>query len=383
MTPPVSYANLRRYSNMEDNLEKILEIWEEFKLFSSELGGFLVKKFHLSFLRFEKGKGVLVTALYKQRGKHVRRFMHTGMAGLAGFAIIIAPVVAQEFPGRSVNPWEISAPPVVLSLSTENDEMQTFVSDKVRDKVMEYTVQEGDTVSSIAEKFGVSQDTIRWQNNLQSKESIKVGQVLQILPVTGVVHKVQKGDTVYSIAKKYDSSPQAVVDFPYNTFTNDETFELAIGQTVVIPDGVKPAEILWSPIARVKQITPSAGTVVASGSFVWPTGGTVTQRFAWYHPGIDIANKAAPEVLAADSGEIVVAGWPDGQGYGNRVLIDHGNGYKTLYSHLQTVYVVAGQTVKRGDRIGKMGSTGRSTGIHLHFEISLNGSRFNPLNILK
>ena len=368
---------------MEDNLEKILEIWEEFKLFSSELGGFLVKKFHLSFLRFEKGKGVLVTALYKQRGKHVRRFMHTGMVGLAGFAIIIAPVVAQEFPGRSVNPWEISAPPVVLSLSTENDEMQTFVSDKVRDKVMEYTVQEGDTVSSIAEKFGVSQDTIRWQNNLQSKESIKVGQVLQILPVTGVVHKVQKGDTVYSIAKKYDSSPQAVVDFPYNTFTNDETFELAIGQTVVVPDGVKPAEILWSPIARVKQITPSAGTVVASGSFVWPTGGTVTQRFAWYHPGIDIANKAAPEVLAADSGEIVVAGWPDGQGYGNRVLIDHGNGYKTLYSHLQTVYVVAGQTVKRGDRIGKMGSTGRSTGMHLHFEISLNGSRLNPLNILK
>lgn len=356
---------------------------EDIKLFSSELGSYFVKKLHLSFLRFEKGKGVLVMALYKQRGKLARRFVHTGMAGLAGVAMIIAPVVAQEFPGRSINPWEIPAPPAVLSLSIENEEMQTFVSDKIRDKVMEYTVHEGDTVSTIAEKFGISQDTIRWQNDLKSKESIKTGQVLQILPVTGVVHKVQKGDTVYSIAKKYDSSPQAVVDFPYNTFANDETFALAIGQTVVIPDGVKPAEILWSPLARVRQVTPDAGTVVASGNFVWPTQGTITQRFAWYHPGIDIANKAVPEVLAADSGTVDIAGWPDGQGYGNRVLIDHGNGYKTLYSHLQAVYVVTGQTVKRGDRIGKMGSTGRSTGTHLHFEVSLNGSRFNPLNILK
>ncbi len=368
---------------MEDNLEKLLEVWADIKLFSSELGNYIVKKLHLSFLHFEKGKGVLVMALYKQRGKYVRRFMHTGMAGLAGLAMAIAPVVAQEFPGRSVNPWEIPAPPAVLSLSAESEEIQTFISDKVRDKVMDYTVREGDTVSTIAEKFGISQDTIRWQNDLKSKESIKVGQVLQILPVTGVVHKVQKGDTVYSIAKKYDSSPQAVVDFPYNTFTNDETFELAIGQTVVIPDGVKPAEILWSPLARVRQVTPDAGTVVASGSFVWPAQGTITQRFSWYHPGIDIANKAAPDVLAADSGTVVIAGWPDSQGFGNRVLIDHGNGYKTQYAHLQTVYVVSGQTVKRGDRIGKMGSTGRSTGTHLDFRVFYNGQPLNPLDILR
>jgi len=368
---------------MEDGLEKLLAVWEDIKLFSLELGNYIVKKLHISFLHFEKGKGVLVMALYKQRGKLARRFVHTGMAGLAGVAMIIAPVVAQEFPGRSVNPWEIPAPSAVLSLSTENEEMQTFVSDKIRDKVMEYTVQEGDTVSTIAEKFGVSQDTIRWQNDLKSKESIKIGQVLEILPVTGVVHKVQKGETVYSIAKKYDSSPQAVVDFPYNTFTNDETFELAIGQTVVVPEGVKPAEVLWSPLARVRQITPNAGTVVASGSFVWPAGGTISQNFVWYHPGIDIANKAAPDVLAADSGTVVISGWPDNQGYGNRVLLDHGNGYKTFYAHLQAVYVIAGQTVKRGDRIGKMGSTGRSTGTHLHFEIFLNGARLSPLSVLR
>lgn len=175
--------------------------------------------------------------------------------------------------------------------------------------------------------------------------------------------------------------PQSIVDFPYNAFVNDETFELAIGQVVVVPDGVKPAERPTSP--RIRQVTPDAGTVVASGTFVWPTGGTITQRSVWYHQGIDIANRVAPNVLAADSGTVIVAGWPDGYGYGNRVIIDHGNGYRTLYAHLSQIYVVPGQTVARGNAIGKMGSTGRSTGIHLHFEVILNGVHLNPLNVLR
>ena len=365
---------------MDDYNKKIQEFLEEVGLFSSELVGFIVKKLHISFIRFEKRKGFFVEALYKERGKLSRRLIHTGMAALAGVGMIIAPSVAREFPGRSVNPWEIPSPSAVLSASTDTPETQTFISDKIRDKVIEYQVQEGDTVSSIAEKFGVSADTVRWQNNLL-KDSIKVGQTLEILPVTGISHKVQKGDTVYSIAKKYDSSPQAIVDFPFNTFTNDETFELAIGQAIIIPDGVKPAEKPSAP--RYRQITPDAGTVVASGSFVWPVGGSITQRFVWYHKGIDIANKAVPDVLAADSGTVVIAGWPDNAGYGNRVLIDHGNGYRTLYAHLQAVYVSPGQTVQRGNRIGRMGSTGRSTGPHLHFEVMLNGAYLNPLNVLK
>ena len=365
---------------MEDSFQKILDFWDDLKLFLTELVGFVTKRLHFSFLRFEAGKGVFVSALYRQRGKLARRFIHTGMASLAGVAMIIAPVVSREFPGRSVDPWDLPSTTAVLSASAENPEMQTFFSDKIRDKVIEYQVQPGDTVSSIADKFGISADTIRWQNNLV-KDTIKVGQVLEILPVTGIVHKVQKGDTVYSIAKRYDSSPQSVVDFPYNTFANDETFELAIGQIVVVPDGVKPAEMPVAP--RTRQLTPNAGTVVASGNFVWPTQGTITQRFVWYHKGIDIANHAAPDILAADSGTVVLAGWPDGAGYGNRVIINHGNGYTTLYAHLQAVYVFSGQTVKRGDRIGKMGSTGRSTGVHLHFEVIQGGTYLNPLNVLK
>ncbi len=362
---------------MEDYYSKLSDLASDAKLFSSELLIFIIRKLHLSFWRFEKGKGFMVEALYRQRGKFARRFVHTGMATLAGLGMIIAPIVAKEFPGRSVNPWEANTQPVVLSAFAENEEMRTVISD-VRDKIIEYKVQSGDALSNVAEKFGVSIETIRWQNSL-TRDSIKEGQILEILPVTGVSHKVKKGDTVYSIAKLYDISPQAVVDFPFNTFTNDETFELAIGQVIIVPDGVMPKA---QPATRIRQITPNAGTVVASGNFVWPTSGTITQRFVWYHKGIDIANSGVPDVLAADSGTVVTAGWSN-VGYGNYVLIDHGNGYRTLYGHMQVIYVVAGQTVTRGARIGKMGSTGRSTGSHTHFEVVLNGVYINPLNVLR
>jgi murein DD-endopeptidase MepM/ murein hydrolase activator NlpD len=351
---------------------------DEVKLFFKELYLFVFKKLNFSFWKFEKGKGVFVGALYRQRGKLSRRLMHTGMALLAGMAMFLAPFLAKEFPGRSVNPWDVTAPTSVLSATEADPQMQTLVSDKIRDKVMEYQVQAGDTVSSLADKFGVSTNTIRWQNNLTG-DKLKVGQTLHILPVTGILHKVQKGDTVYSIAKKYDASPQGIVDFPFNTFINDETFDLAIGQTVIVPDGVMPKA---QPAPRIRQLTPDAGTVVASGIFVWPTSGTITQRYSWYHPGIDIANSALPEVLAADSGKVAVAGWSP-VGYGNHVVIDHGNGYRTLYAHLQVIYVSVGQSVARGNRIGRMGSTGRSTGPHCHFEIILNGVHLNPLSVLK
>lgn len=365
---------------MDDSFEKFLDFLQEIKSFASELANYLIKNLHLSFLRFEEGKGIFVTALYRQRGRYSRRLIHTGMAAVAAVGVAIAPVIAQEFPGRSVNPWEIAAAPAVLSAVTEDPQTQTLVSDKVRDRVIEYTVQEGDTVSSIADKFGVDADTVRWRNDI-SGDKIKVGQTIEILPVTGISHKVQKGDTVYSIAKRYDTYPQAIVDFPYNTFANDETFELAIGQEVIVPDGVKPAEKATSP--RIRQITPDAGSVVASGQFVWPAGGTISQRFVWYHQGIDIANRASPNILAADSGKVVAAGWLDGYGYGNRVMIDHGNGYQTLYAHLAQIFVVPGQNVARGNSIGRMGSTGRSTGIHLHFTVYRNGVAIDPLGVLR
>ncbi|HKC05187.1 MAG TPA: M23 family metallopeptidase [Patescibacteria group bacterium] len=364
---------------MDDTFETLIGLWEDIKHFFFELTKFIFKSLHISFLKFEERKGVVVTALYRQRGKRSRQLTHYGMAGLAALGVVMAPMIAQEFPGRSVNPWQVSAAPAVLSASTDDPGLDTQISSKVRDSIIDYEVQSGDTVSSIADKFGVTPATIRWQNSL-SGDRIKVGSTLQVLPVTGIAHKVQKGDTVYSIAKKYDSDPQSVVDFPFNSFSNDETFELAIGQTVIVPDGVMPTGIVSTP--RPRQSTPDAGTVVASGQFVWPTQGTITQRFSWYHPGIDIANRAEPLDVAADSGTVIFSGW-DSSGYGNMVLIDHHNGFKTRYAHLSQIMVVSGQGVARGSVIGKMGSTGHSTGPHTHFEIYLNGTRVNPLNYLR
>lgn len=360
--------------------EPLKPFFREIFLFSGELSKYIIRTLNHTFLKFESGKTIFASILYRQRGKNARRFVHTGMAALAAFGIMIAPVVAKEFPGSNVDPWNIPSVSPVISATGSDPTIRTDISTKPRDKTIDYLVQEGDTISTIADKFGVSVDTVLWENNLTARSKIKVGQSIQVLPVTGVLHKVQKGDTIYSIAKKYDTSPQAVVDFDFNTFVNDETFELAIGQTVIVPDGVKPTEKVIVP--RILQTTPNAGTVIASGIFVWPTNGSITQRFSWYHPGVDIANRASPDVLAADAGVVIIPGYMGG-GYGNYVIIDHGNGYRTLYGHMQRISVVSGQTVTRGDRIGKMGSTGRSTGVHLHFEVSKNGAKVNPLSFLK
>lgn len=364
---------------MDETFEALIEIGEDVKTFFRELTSFILKSLHLSFLNFEARKGVVVTALYRKRGKLSRTLTHSGMIVIVIVGAMMAPIIAQEFPGKNVNPWNITMAPTVLSASTDDPSVDTQISSKVRDSIVNYQVLDGDTVSSIASKFGISADTIRWENGLTG-DKIKVGQVLKILPVTGVAHTVAKGDTVYSIAKRYDADPQAIVDFPFNTFTDDETFELAIGQTVIVPDGIMPTGALATP--RPRQMTPNAGAVTASGRFVWPTQGVITQYFSWYHPGIDIANPAEPLDVAADSGHVIYAGW-DSSGYGNMVLIDHGNGFKTRYGHLSQVMVISGQTVAKGQTIGRMGNTGHSTGPHTHFEIYLNDVRVNPLNYLK
>ena len=192
-----------------------------------------------------------------------------------------------------------------------------------------------------------------------------------------------RGETIYSIAKKYKAEAQAIVDFPFNAFADNETFALAVGQELIVPDGEKPNEVRWSPTANVARRTPDAGAVSATGQFAWPIGGVITQRFSWYHKGVDIATAHGTPVFAADSGEVIVAGWPDNGGYGNRVMIDHKNGYVTLYGHLSRVDVTVGQSVRRGDKVGLEGNTGRSTGPHLHFEVRKGGVFVNPLEYLR
>ncbi|NMC36260.1 M23 family metallopeptidase [Candidatus Beckwithbacteria bacterium] len=356
--------------------------------FTNVLSSYINRRLFFYFYRFEKAKHVVVGGLTAKRGKYVRPFLHSSMTGLFLIGMAVAPLVKEVIPGENqVMPDSTGGAVLGQSIEVQAASMVTTISKKTetgRDTIVVYTVKSGETLSSIAEKFGLATDTIRWQNDLQADATIAEGQKLEIPPIDGVVHKVKRGDTIYSIAKKYSVDPQVIVNWPFNSYTDDENFGLAVGQLIVVPDGIKPKEKIYSQNLYIAgKVTPNAGTVAPSGSFIWPAGGRITQRFVWYHQGLDIANQDAPDILAADAGTIVIAGWPDNVGYGNRVLIDHGNGFQTLYAHLSAIYVTPGQTVNRGDAVGRMGSTGRSTGTHLHFEIRYNGANYDPLTYLQ
>lgn len=360
------------------------------KLLLSDLAEFLSffrqylrKRLLKSFYRFELIKTKFVEKLYRQRGKYIRPFLHTSMIGLVLVGLMLAPLLKEaiftegEQGEKGINYF--------LNTQAYQDSAQTQVSVKPRDSIVSYAVLSGDTFSSIAQKFGVSVNTILWENSLKEKDTIKPGDIIKIPPVTGMVHKVKRGETVHSIAKKYSTEAQNIVNWPFNSFSNDEIFALSTGQLLIVPDGVKPAE-KPIPVQRTyvayKQITPDAGDIDATGSFSWPTQGYISQNPVWYHMAIDIANPAAPSITAADSGKVVATIYQK-YAYGNHIIVDHGNGYQTLYAHLSQIYVNEGQTVGKGASLGKMGSTGRSTGIHLHFEVRKSGVLQNPLNYLK
>jgi len=358
---------------------EIKEFYQALKAYLVFLKTYFKKRFYQWFLQFESVKGFLVDGLVIKRGKYIRPFLHSSMSGLFLIGLMVAPLIKTALPQDQFDQASRSA---VLAASTVEESTTTQISIKPRDSVVTYLVHPGDTISSIAQKFGLSEKTILWQNDLEEDSIIKPGQSLEIPPVTGIVHKVKRGETIYSIAKKYSVVAQNIVDWPFNTFTNDEVFELAVGQLLVVPDGVKPKEKPPVEYLARRKETPSAGAVSATGQFVWPASGGITQYYRWYHPAIDIANRSGPDILAADAGKVILVK-SQRYAYGNHVIVDHGNGFTTLYAHLNSFYISQGQTVNRGDAIGRMGCTGRCTGTHLHFEIRQAGRAQNPLSYLK
>ena len=362
--------------------------WQELPDFFRFLHRYVKNRGYGWFVQFEKIKDLVVDALYKQRGKYTRPLLHVGMIGLIFGMVIIGPKILNKIdePKRAV-----VAGPVLSTAKAYAPDFYTLQAEEVRQyrggEVLIHVVVEGETISKIAERYGLKVETILWENNLTSTSKLKPGQELRILPVDGVRHKVQRGETIFSIGKRYgleDSATQIIVDYPFNEFLNDETFELVAGQYLMVPDGIRPEpQEPDRPKATVAtKLTADAGAVSATGKFLWPASGMVTQEYKFYHKAVDIANRGGGPILAADSGVVIVAGWPDNSGYGNRVLIDHGNGYVTLYAHLSVIQVKEGQRVNRGDVIGQMGNTGRSTGTHLHFEIRNGGALQNPLSYL-
>jgi murein DD-endopeptidase MepM/ murein hydrolase activator NlpD len=354
---------------------------EEITEFGRQLGVYLGKRGRHIFQLFEAGKDVVTGALYHKRGKYAQPFLHSTMMAFMFFGVAFGPqLVSDTFAeGQKV---DVGRGTVLGETSLAETGLVTMESNKPRGSIEEYVVKDGDTLSELAAKFDVSAESIKWANEVIDFKKMKPGMIIKIPPVTGIVYKVKPGDTIYSIAKKFEANAQGIVDFPFNTFSNDETFAIIAGQTLIVPDGVMP-DAPAPVVARFANVlTPDAGSVTAMGSFVWPAFGRITQEFKWYHPGVDIANHDGGAILAADSGTVITAGWST-VGYGNYVIIEHGNGYKTLYGHMSVLSVVVGQRVARGSVIGQMGSTGRSTGTHLHFEVVQNGVKVNPLSFLK
>jgi murein DD-endopeptidase MepM/ murein hydrolase activator NlpD len=255
----------------------------------------------------------------------------------------------------------------------------TIIPDRTKIEIKTYVVEFGDTIFDIAIRFGLAPETIMWSNPAlgDNPDLLRVGQELTIIPVDGVYHQVGGDDTIEGIASTYKVEPEAIISYELNEL-DPENPVIQPGQWLVVPGGTKP----YVP----RTVTAYSGPVPddatkGSGIFGWPTSGTITQGYWGGHPGIDIAGWLGAPIAAADSGHVVAAGWND-TGYGYFVVVDHGNGFQTLYAHLQAYYVEAGDDVGKGQTIGEMGSTGNSTGPHLHFEIRQGTVQRNPYGFL-
>jgi len=285
-----------------------------------------------------------------------------------------------------LQPIKPRAPSVVLVNSTvvEHPQSQAYtadlysnsVADQIipwanvgrRTKVLTYTVQEGDTLWSIAAQFELDLDTLRWSNPAldRNPDLLAVGAELIILPVQGVYHRVAEGDTLRSIAAEYGVAETDISHYPPNGLYSP--YQLKAGRGLIVPFG------------RKGGVLPQPNLTLDS-PLVWPLVGAITGSFEPEHQAIDLGAPYGSTVYAAADGMVRYANWgEDGLGY--TVIIDHGDGLETLYVHLKGALVQAGTFVARGDAVGEVGSTGHSSGPHIHFEVRLNGQPVNPLDYL-
>ena len=288
--------------------------------------------------------------------------------------------------GRVYSPAELQTYLAVLNqdsgLLSRRAIAQTSAPVETRGDIITYTVQAGDTIETIAARFKLLPSTLVWSNQEveDQPDQLSIGQVLYILPVDGIWYEVQSDDTLGDIADEFKVTSEDIVNYPLNNLGGGAN--LLAGTKIVIPNGVKAAAataVASSSSGGYSSYSSSAAVnPAASGNFMWPTQGSLTQYFGIYHSGIDIAYAVGIPIAAADGGYVSYAGW-DNTGYGYEVLINHGNGFTTRYAHLSQYYVDAGQPVARGQVIAAMGSTGNSTGPHLHFEVIYGGVAQNPL----
>jgi murein DD-endopeptidase MepM/ murein hydrolase activator NlpD len=273
---------------------------------------------------------------------------------------------------------------------------------EARKHVIKYTVRAGDTVFGIADRFGISPDTIFWANTDTLKDNINllfVDVQLYILPVDGVYHASDGEQPIAEIAAQYSVAPGDILYSEYNQLSeHDSTYIPPKGLHIVVPGG-KRGYISWQSPIQTGTESGSAnpeGTIHpgscrahytglgGEGSYINPLGDVtyrVTNGFAAWHPGVDLAADYGTPIYAAETGVVVFAGWHR-QGYGELIILDHGDGWTTYYGHLSKRFVGCGDQITEGQIIGEMGSSGNATGVHLHFEIRNADSPQNPYDLI-
>jgi murein DD-endopeptidase MepM/ murein hydrolase activator NlpD len=234
-----------------------------------------------------------------------------------------------------------------------------------------YTVRKGDIIGDIAEKFGLNQDTLISCNGIKNSRLIQIGQVLKIPNQDGILYTVKNGDTLPAVAEKFKSGPEAIQ-------TANELFA----------ETVSPGTVRFIPGARLDWVNLQE---INGDLFIWPIPGYITSPYGFrnspftgarqFHSGLDIGSPMGTPIRAAMSGRVSAVGWDDA--FGNYVVVSHHSGYRTLYAHMSVVRVKSGAYVGTGERIGDVGSTGLSTGPHLHFTVYKNGVTVNPRTLMK
>ena len=276
-------------------------------------------------------------------------------------------------------------------------QLHTIIPNRSREEVKQHTVSIGDSVFEIANKFNITPETLLWANYDQLNDDpdmISVGMELNIPPVDGVYYEWQEEDTIEAVAARFEADLEKILGFSANQLDLTEP-TVEPGAMVMIPGGHREFRQWLIPViprsrAGVSSSVYGSGAcsgsyegAYGSGAFVWPAGNHyISGNDYWSgHLAIDIAAGDGAQIYAADSGVVVFSGWATG-GYGYMIMIDHGNGYQTLYAHLSSVNVSCGQSVGRGQTIGYSGNTGNSTGAHLHFEVRFQGGFVNPWYVL-
>jgi len=281
-------------------------------------------------------------------------------------------------------------------------ELHTVMPERPRLQIVKYAVQAGDTLFGIADQFGVKPATILWGNwdaLSGDPHTLSPGQELNILPIDGALHEWSEGENLERVATFYGVAVQEILEWPGNDFDpaeNPDTIEIKPGTAIVIPGGERETptwrtpRITRSNPASAKILGPGAcGQVVdgpiGTGTFVWPTASKWISGYTYdpaTHPAIDLGGSIGTAIFASDTGVVVYSGWND-WGYGYVVVIDHGNGWQTLYAHLSAINVGCGQAVFQGGVIGGMGCTGNCSGPHVHFEMMSDAyGKVNPLDFL-